>query len=56
MVDGLHIVIWNRAKNPLAIPLSEVGRGLIERDGGDNLSNVQYKPIWNCHNESPLYN
>jgi hypothetical protein len=26
------------------------------RDGGDNLINIQQKPIWNCHNESPLYN
>jgi hypothetical protein len=27
--------------------------------GGDsegNLINVQYKPIWNCHNELPRYN
>jgi hypothetical protein len=21
-----------------------------------DLTNVQYKPIWNCHNESHLYN
>jgi hypothetical protein len=21
-----------------------------------DLTNVQYKPIWNCYNESPLYN
>jgi hypothetical protein len=26
VVDGLYIPIWNRAKKPLAIPLSEVGR------------------------------
>jgi hypothetical protein len=26
-----------------------------ERPWGD-LTNVPYKPIWNCHNESPLYN
>jgi hypothetical protein len=28
----------------------------MERDGEGDLTNVQYKPIWNCHNESPLYN
>jgi hypothetical protein len=32
------------------------GEGSRGRDGGDVLTNVQYKPIWNCHNESPLYN
>jgi hypothetical protein len=26
------------------------------REGGGNLTNVLYKPIWNCYNESPLYN
>jgi hypothetical protein len=30
--------------------------GLRGRDGGGDLTNVQYKPIWNCHYESPLYN
>jgi hypothetical protein len=25
-------------------------------DGGGNLTNVQYKAIWNCHNEYALYN
>jgi hypothetical protein len=39
----------------LAIALSGVGR-LRWGDGRGNLTNVQYKPIWNCHNESPLYN
>jgi hypothetical protein len=41
---------------PLIIPLSGVGRGLRARDGRDNLTNVQCKPIQNCHNEFPLYN
>jgi hypothetical protein len=27
----------------------------VERQRGD-LTNVQYKSIWNCHNESSLYN
>jgi hypothetical protein len=26
------------------------------RDGGSDPTNVQCKAIWNCHNESPLYN
>jgi hypothetical protein len=30
----------------------EVGGG----DGGGDLTNVQKNPIWNYHNESPLYN
>jgi hypothetical protein len=33
------------------IALSGVGRG----SRGD-LTNVEYKPIWNCHNESALHN
>jgi hypothetical protein len=41
---------------PLAISLSEVGKGLKGRNGGGDLIDVQYKPIWNCHSESPLYN
>jgi hypothetical protein len=24
-------------------------------DSGGQLTNIQYKAIWNCHNESPLY-
>jgi hypothetical protein len=27
--------------------------GVQERDSGGDLANVQHKPIWNCHNESP---
>jgi hypothetical protein len=41
---------------PLAIASSGVGKGLRGRDNGGDLTNVQYKPIWNCDNESPLYN
>jgi hypothetical protein len=33
-----------------------MGRRLRGREGGSDLTNVQYKPIWNCHNESPLHN
>jgi hypothetical protein len=40
MVDGLHIFIRNRTKKPLAIALSGTGRGLRERDGGGDLTNV----------------
>jgi hypothetical protein len=36
-------------KKPLAIVLSEVGRGLRGRDNGDNVNNVQYKFNQNCH-------
>jgi hypothetical protein len=53
MVDVLHILIQNKTKKPLAIALSGVGRRSRERDGGGELTNVQYKPIWNCHNEHP---
>jgi hypothetical protein len=52
MVDWLHTLIQNRTIKPPTIALSEAGRWLRERDGGGDLTNVQYKPIWNCHNES----
>jgi hypothetical protein len=45
MVDGLHIPISNRAKKPLTIALSRVGSDCRGSDHGDNLTNVQYKPI-----------
>jgi hypothetical protein len=54
MVDGLHILVWNRTKKHLAIALSGVGSASRERDNGDDLANVQHKPVWNCHNESSL--
>jgi hypothetical protein len=58
MVDGFHILIQNRTKKPLAIVLSGAGRELRGRElrglnSGGDLTNVQYKPVWNCHNESP---
>jgi hypothetical protein len=34
VVDGLHTLIGNRTKKPLAIALSEVGRELRGRDVG----------------------
>jgi hypothetical protein len=40
----------------LATVLSGVGRGLREVHVGGELTNVQCKAIWNCHNESLLYN
>jgi hypothetical protein len=40
MVDGLHIPIWNRTKKPLAIALSEVGKGLRRGDNRGNVNNV----------------
>jgi hypothetical protein len=40
MINGLHIHIQNRTMKPLAIALSEAGRGLQGGDGGGNLTNV----------------
>jgi hypothetical protein len=37
----------------LAVALSGAGRESKGRDGTGNLTNVQYKPVWNCHNEYP---
>jgi hypothetical protein len=28
----------------------------VDRGNGSDLTNVQFKPIQNCHNESSLYN
>jgi hypothetical protein len=56
MVDGLYIHTQNRTMKPLAIALSGVRRGLRGRDGGDNLTNVEYKSIGNYQNEFALYN
>jgi hypothetical protein len=53
MVDGLHIPIWNRTRKPLGTALSGVGRGLMGRDDGGSVTNVQYKSNWNCHYEIP---
>jgi hypothetical protein len=44
MGDGLHLHAWKRTMKLLTIALS-----------GD-LTNVQYKPIWNRHNEILLCN
>jgi hypothetical protein len=42
---------------PPAVALSEPRRGLWRGgDGGSDLTNAYFKAIWNCHNESPLYN
>jgi hypothetical protein len=56
MVDGLHILIWNRTMKPLAITLSGVGRGVKRRNDGDDVTNVQHKSNWNCHYKWSLYN
>jgi hypothetical protein len=53
LVDFIYL---HEIKKSLAIAVSGAGKGLRGRDGGGNLTNVQCKPIWNCHNESPLYN
>jgi hypothetical protein len=56
MVDGLRTLIQNRTKKPLTIVLSGTGWESRGRDGGGDLTNVQYNPIWNCHSESSLFN
>jgi hypothetical protein len=42
--------------NQLLKIIGLAGRGLKGRDDGSDLSNVQYKPNWNFHHESPQYN
>jgi alpha-L-arabinofuranosidase len=56
MVDVLHIPIRNGKKKPFAIALNGVGMGMWGTSNGGELTNVQYKPICNCHSEFPLYN
>jgi hypothetical protein len=56
MVDGLHLLIWNRTKKPTIIAFSGVRRGLRERDNGGDLTNVQWKTIRNGHYKSALNN
>jgi hypothetical protein len=51
MVDDLFI--GSRTRKPLAIDLSGAERGSRGRDDGGDVTNEQYKPIWNCQNESP---
>jgi hypothetical protein len=53
MVDGLHILVLNKTKKTLAIAFSGMGRALMGREDGDDLTNVQYKPNWNCHYKYP---
>jgi hypothetical protein len=48
------ILLYKIVKKTLAIALNGVGRSLRGRDNEGDPTNVQYKPIWNCHNESPL--
>jgi hypothetical protein len=55
MVDGLHIIIWNRRKKPLAIALSGAGKVWKGRDSGSDLTNVQHNPNLNCYYDSSLY-
>jgi hypothetical protein len=46
--------IQNRTTKPLAIALSGTKRWLSRGGGEGNLTNIQCKPIQNCHNEAPL--
>jgi hypothetical protein len=43
-------------QKPLAIALRGSERRLRGRDGEGDITNVEYKLIWNCHYESSLYN
>jgi hypothetical protein len=43
-------------KKPLATALSQGGKKVRGRDAGGEQISVQYKTIWNCQYESPLYN
>jgi hypothetical protein len=56
MVDQLHIPLGNRTKKPLAITLNKAGREFRRRDSGENVTNIQCKPNWNCHYEFLSYN
>jgi hypothetical protein len=56
MVYGLHTLTQNRTKELLVIVLSRACRESRGRDSGGDLTNVQYKPTLNCHNEPYLYN
>jgi hypothetical protein len=54
MVDRVHILIWNRTKKLFAVALSGAGRDEGRETGGrGDITNVQYKSIWNYHNEPP---
>jgi hypothetical protein len=53
-VNNLYNENYKSLKKEInAIALSGVRRGLRGRDSGGDLTNVQYIPIWNCHNQSP---
>jgi hypothetical protein len=53
VVDVLNVHTGNRMMIPLAIASSGAGRDV--GGGWDALTNVQCKPILNCHMELPLY-
>jgi hypothetical protein len=55
IVDGLHKPILHRTWKPLAIALTGLGRGLMGRGDGGNVTNVQYKSNQNCHSEPLTY-
>jgi hypothetical protein len=49
------IYFYEIEQRNLAIALSGAGKELRGRDSKGDLTNVQYKPIWNCHSEFSLY-
>jgi hypothetical protein len=48
------IYLYETELENLAIALRGMGRGLKERDDGDNVTNVQYNSNQNCHYETPF--
>jgi hypothetical protein len=54
MVDGLHILY--EIEETSCNCSSGMGRGLMRREDGGELTNVQYKPNQNFHYEFPWYN
>jgi hypothetical protein len=56
MADVLCMHTCCRTMKAFAIVLGGAGRGMREKGGEGNLTNVQCKDIRKCHNELPLYN
>jgi hypothetical protein len=55
MVDGLYT--YMKSNNETSCNCFKWDRDKCQgRENGGDLTNVQYKPIRNCHNEFPQYN
>jgi hypothetical protein len=53
MVDGLHIPIMKQDNESSCHCFKWGEKGSEGERLWGNLTNVQYKPVWNCYNESP---